>query len=426
MNNNNEFRFICILIIGLLACSCSNQVSDNEHFSFDNDSIHFSCAKNQHINIKIENIEIYNRPVSQLNESLIALIKASNADKRAIALVASKNHNSLPVRISIGESTDTILNVGIEPYFPKENKTSIKGTCAQLTSVFSHSDNSIDMKKWLFKRKEHLTEEQIKNTIGIYNEISRNKYIELNTTQTIPVIKSFAGLHYNVTSTNNADYYILYACSSPGEIDDFVSEIIANDFELCSNSLNQPLNCFRASNSNGYKCICLISINKDWEYSIEPLALVAIDNVAPTRKNIDAKNIDQMIFPNNIKVHFPKDKPEIYGYADVSISNWDGNGLSCNCTFNVFHEGDVNKVVIHRRGSLAKWLSKQDKTIILSEVTNPYRFTYELHFEDGDNLIPISIYDNHGNVTNFELNINAQFVRTDTHDINIDNNINIW
>ena len=172
--NNNEFRFICMLIIGLLACSCSNQVSDNEHISFDNDSIHFSSAKSQHINIKIENIEIYTKPLSQLNESLISIIKASNADKRAIALVASKNHNSLPVRISIGESTDTVLNVGIEPYFPKEDKTSIKGTCAQLISVFAHSDNSIDMKKWLFKRKEHLTEEQIKNTIGIYNELSKN------------------------------------------------------------------------------------------------------------------------------------------------------------------------------------------------------------------------------------------------------------
>lgn len=137
-------------------------------------------------------------------------------------------------------------------------------------------------------------------------------------------------------------------------------------------------------------------------------------------------NIEQMFFPNNIKVLFPNNKPEIYGYADVSISNWDGNGVSCNCTFNIHHSGDVNKVVIHRQGSLAKWLSKQDKIIVLSEVSNPYIFTYELHFEDGDNLIPISVYDNHGNVNKFNLNINARFVRTDTHDINIDNNINIW
>ena len=188
------------------------------------------------------------------------------------------------------------------------------------------------MKKWLFKRREHLSEEQIRNTIGLYNELSKSKYTELSTAQNIPVIKSFAGLSYKVSSTNKADYYILYACSSPSEIEDFVSEIIANDFELCSNTLDLPLNCFRISNSSGYKCICLIAIDKDWKYSIEPLALIAIDNVAPSRNSIDDKNIDQMIFPNNIKVLFPKDKPEIHGYADVSISNWDGNGVSCNCT----------------------------------------------------------------------------------------------
>jgi len=423
---NKSYLSYYILLIGLLASSCQNQLSDNTHISLENDSIHFSSAKSHLINIKINNIEIYSKSVAQLNEAFIALVKASNADKRDIAQIASKNDNLLPIRVTIGESIDTIFTVGIEPYFPPEGKSSISGICAQLTSVFAHSDNSIDMKKWLFKRKEHLSEKQLKNAIGIYNELSKNKYTELNTAQNIPVIKSFAGLSYKVNSTNKADYYILYACSSPNEIEDFVSEIIANDFELCSNTLNQPLSCFRASDSNGYKCICLISINKDWKYSIEPLALVAIDNVAPSRESTDDKNVDQMIFPNDIKVLFPKIKPDIYGYADVSISNWDGNGLSCNCTFNIFHSGDVSKVVIHRIGSLAKWLSRQDKTIVLSEVSNPYRFTYELHFEDGDNLIPVSIYDNHGNVTDFELNVNAQFVRTDTHDINIDNNINIW
>lgn len=424
---NNSYVFFCVLIIGLFTSSCQNQKSENTRVSLKNDSIHYSSVKEIPISIKVNDIDIYNEVVNQLNESLIALVKTSNADKRDIALIASKNDNFLPIRITIGESIDTTFNVGIEPYFPTDDEDfSISGNCAQLTSVFAYSDNSVDMKKWLFKRREHLSEEQIRNTIGLYNELSKSKYTELSTAQNIPVIKSFAGLSYKVSSTNKADYYILYACSSPSEIEDFVSEIIANDFELCSNTIDLPLNCFRISNSSGYKCICLIAIDKDWKYSIEPLALIAIDNVAPSRNSIDDKNIDQMIFPNNIKVLFPKDKPDIYGYADVSISNWDGNGVSCNCTFNLRHSGDVSKVVIHRRGSLAKWLSRQDKTIVLSEVSNPYRFTYELHFEDGDNLIPVSVYDNHGNVTEFDLNINAQFVRTDTHDINIENDINVW
>lgn len=424
---NNSYIFFCVLIIGLCVSSCQNQKSNNICVSFKNDSIYYSSVKNLPVSIKVNNIDIYSKVVAQLNEALITLVKTSDVDKRNLALIASKNGNFLPIRITIGESIDTTVNVGVKPYFPTDNaEFSISGNCARLTRTCAYSDNFIDMKKWLFKRREYLSEEQIRTINGIYNELSKSKYIELSTDQNIPVLKSFVGLSYKVNSTNKADYYVLYACSSPSEIEDFVSEIIANDFELCSNTLNQPLSCFRVSNSNGYKCICLIAINKDWKYSIEPLALVAIDNVAPSRERINENHINQMIFPKNIKVIFPKNKPEIYGYADVSISNWAGNGLSCNCTFNLCYSGDVSRIVIHRRGSLAKWLSKQDKTIVLSDVSNPYRFTYELHFEDGDNLIPVSVYDNHGNVTKFELNVNAQFVRTDTHDINIDNNINIW
>jgi hypothetical protein len=48
-----------------------------------------------------------------------------------------------------------------------------------------------------------------------------------------------------------------------------------------------------------------------------------------------------------------------------------------------------------------------------------------MHLEDGDNFIPVTIVDNHGNEKKEKLKIRARFVRTDTHDINIDNNITI-
>lgn len=48
-----------------------------------------------------------------------------------------------------------------------------------------------------------------------------------------------------------------------------------------------------------------------------------------------------------------------------------------------------------------------------------------LHFTDGDNYIPIIIEDNHGNKRELELNVRAEFVRTDVPSIDIDNNINI-
>ena len=46
-----------------------------------------------------------------------------------------------------------------------------------------------------------------------------------------------------------------------------------------------------------------------------------------------------------------------------------------------------------------------------------------MHLDDGDNFIPVTMIDNHGNTYKTKLKIQARFVRVDTHDINIDNNI---
>lgn len=432
--DNKSIILLCILILGLFVSSCKNSESDRTDISFESDTIHYSSVKNQHISVQVNDIDVFSKSAAKLNESLLTLIRQSNANKREIALIASKNNNFLPVRVIIGESIDTILKVEIKAYFPTNENSSIRGNCAQLTNVFAHTDNSIDMKKWLFKRKEHLTEEQIQNTIGIYNELSRNNFIELSTSQDIPVIKSFAGLSYKVNSSKNADYYILYACSSPNEIEDFVGEIIANDFELCSTTLNQPLSCFRASNSNGYKCICLIAIDKDWNYTIEPLALVAIDNVAPSRKPIDKKNIDQMVFPHNIKVHFPKNKPEIYGYADVAVVNSNGNGIACNVTFIMYFSGDVKSITVKRTHELcyySRFIGYDEETpgpksftYMTKDLKSPHTFNIKLHLEDGDNFIPYVIEDNHGNKLEGHIIHRASFSRTDSPII--ENNIDIY
>ena len=85
----------------------------------------------------------------------------------------------------------------------------------------------------------------------------------------------------------------------------------------------------------------------------------------------------------------------------------------------VHFDGDASVATVSRTGSLAKWLSKDVKRIDLTKHTSPYTFTYELHLEDGDNRIPVTISDNHGNTRRYELNIRAEFVRSNSQDINI-------
>ena len=64
--------------------------------------------------------------------------------------------------------------------------------------------------------------------------------------------------------------------------------------------------------------------------------------------------------------------------------------------------------------------------IALSGKTSPYRFTYDLHLVDGDNIVPIIVEDNHGNTSRYEINIPARFERRNSPDVNIENNIDIY
>lgn len=107
--------------------------------------------------------------------------------------------------------------------------------------------------------------------------------------------------------------------------------------------------------------MCLIAIKNDWSYKIQPLGLVAIDNIAPSSLNVNSNEITSIVFPNNVKVTLPANKPTVFGYANVGVGHWDGTGLSCACTFILSYGGDASSITIHRTGKLAKWLSTEQK-----------------------------------------------------------------
>ena len=95
-------------------------------------------------------------------------------------------------------------------------------------------------------------------------------------------------------------------------------------------------------------------------------------------------------------------------------------------SFNIYFYGDISKVVIHRTGDLAKWNSKKDFTFNLENEKSPFQTSIKMHFSDGDNFIPVTLYDKHGNHRKTKIKQTARFTRVPSNDINIDNNINIW
>ena len=187
------------------------------------------------------------------------------------------------------------------------------------------------------------------------------------------------------------------------------------------------MSCYRDVNSNGYMCISLIAIKKDWSYKIQPLGLVAIDNVVISQGN-DA-NISSFNFPNNVKVLLPEEKPEIFGTCNVRSASGGGNGIECNVTFHIIQSGDIKSITVKRTKKLCydSWTHKvENRVVYTKDIGSMHSFTMMLHLVDGDNYIPVVIEDNHGNKTEFELNERASFTRSNAPSINIDNNVNIY
>lgn len=420
----------------LICCSsCNNGNTASRHpksvIGFTTDTLSIDNISDKNISISVQNenvISMIGCKENAISLSLLDVIRKCK-DKNEIALRALRNNNALQIKVVVENEIDTIYNYNISPYYDEDAIFSISGKCAPLVSKFSSPTQTVDIKKWLFRKKEHLDNANIDLLRGLVNQLSKTNTIEYVTNSAIPVIHSFSGLKYKVNSSIVADYYVLYACSSTSEIEEFVEDVISNDFDLCSKVLGGGMDCYRKSNSNGYKCICLVAINNDWSYKIQPLGLIAIDNLAPvTSLSSYEGDISSIKFPNNIIVFFPSNKPQINGVCDVLITNSSGNGIECNVSFQITFAGDVKSVTVKRTKKLCydSWTHKvENKVIDLTGKSSPFTFTYMLHLTDGDNYIPIIIEDNHGNKREFELNERAEFVRNNAPSINIDNNINI-
>lgn len=421
-----------VLLLGCLySCNnnngsiTNNSISSDPSIMLNKDSVMISIqpggAYNLTINVEGESVVTgqFNKPVSY---SFLDLARKCS-DKNEIALAAVNNNNLISLRVKVDDAIDTLATYSIEPYFDEESTFSISGQCAPLVSAYSNPTQTVDLKKWLFRRKTHLDDEQIRVFSGLVNQLSLNNSKEYITNSAVPVLHSFNGIKYNVRSNLEGDHFVLFACSSVKDIDEFVEHIVANDFVFCSNNVSGSMDCYRKSESNGYMCISLIAIKNDWSYKIQPLGLVAIDNLAPNER-VNNSNISSFIFPNDIVVKLPSNLPEIYGYCDVTCTNGGGNGIECNVSFHINYSGDVRSVTIKRTKKLCDsfFHKVENRVINVKDVSNPYSFTMMMHLEDGDNFIPVIVEDNHGNKREYELNLQATFVRSDVPNIEIENN----
>lgn len=439
-NSIKRLYYLFIVVFCFVSCTDNSIEKETKTTSkkpsviINDDTLTVKCNSYQLLTIKVFDKELYTDNLTSgiYKINILSLIKDNclTEDKWMLSLYATKHNNIIPVSIKVSSSIDTITSMPISPLKESEYNTTIKGDCAPLVSENNNPDIVSETKKWLFRKNEYLPDSLINIMINIYRQLNSSEYNILLTNSKIPVIKSFAGKTYEVSSDIKADHYVLYACSSQTDINSFVEEIVSNDFELTVSNLKKSLNCYRELNTNGIKCITLICINNDWSYEFVPLGLVAIDNIAPTKTDSQSARISSFIFNNNYKVILPADIPEVFGYGNVFVTNWDGNGIKCNVSFKIYHGGDTKYVTIVREyasGNYESYYPKPEKKKILVEnKENPFLFTYDIHLTDGDNIIPIIFEDNYGNTSQYDIVIPATFEYINTNSINIDNNIDIF
>lgn len=382
------------------------------------------------------------------------IVKGVTLNRKEIALNAAKNDFKHEIKLQINDVLDTTFAYRQSISEIPDDNVHYTGFGAPLVRKSKKENIDNELRIWLYRRQEHIDDSLFAVFRSIYSELSRtgdNEYVPIGN---IPVVHDIDGRHmYKINSDVQADYYAVVACQNQAYINQFIEQLVGNNFAGVNTTLSAPLVCHYKKGTSGYRNVFLLCINKDWSYKQIPIAVFALDNSAPESNFYNASSLryrrsryiysnettsapkepTYLSYNNRIKVIYPNNKPKIYGDASVSVTNWDGNGLECNVTFRVELSGDAKSVTIQRRGELCypdKYLGNhfkpEDKVIYAKDHNGAYTFTYKMHFDDGDNIIPVIVEDYNGNKHKGSITVNAEFVRSNAPSINIDNNIDIY
>lgn len=445
-------RFLIIIFV----CACSSS-PNSKHDNF------VSCrVDNSKIIVEADTFNVYRYYLNvgsvivdsgifekHIDFVIPKIVKGTNQNRKEIALEAAKNDYIHKIRLRVNESVDTTFTYQQHiTEIPDEN-IGFTGFGAPLIRKSKYVNVDKDLRVWLYHRNERLYDDLFDSFSKIYSELSLTGYHEYVPVGNVPVVHDIDGYTYKINSNVQADYYAVVACKSQLYIDQFIEQAVGNNFEGLSTSLSMPFSCHYRKGTSGYRNVFLLCINKDWSYKQIPLATFVLDNTAPKSSFVGFPRRgvypvhdylspppvepSSLIYKNEIKVIYPPNMPKIYGYASAFVDNWDGNGLECNVTFHVKFNGDTKSITIQRRGDLCYreygggyYLKQEDKVIYAKDHNGSCTFTYKMHFDDGDNIIPVIVEDYNGNKQKGNITVHAKFTRNNAPSINIDNNIDVY
>lgn len=184
-----------ILLICCSSCNNGNTASKQSKptIGFTTDTLSIDNVSNKKLSIFVQDEIVMSFDGNQDNSISMPLLDVVRKckDKNETALYALKNNKTLQIKVVVENELDTIYKYNLSPYYEEDVISSISGQCAPLVSKFSNPTQKIDIKKWLFRKKEHLDDENIHLLCGLVNQLSKTNMTEYITNSTIPIIHSF-------------------------------------------------------------------------------------------------------------------------------------------------------------------------------------------------------------------------------------------
>lgn len=187
---SNKILYV-LLIMLLICCSSCNHGNTASRYpksviGFTTDTLSINNISNKNISISVQDenvISMVGCKKNAISLSLLDIIRKCK-DKNEIALRALKNNNALQIKVVVENEIDTCCNYNISPYYDEDAIFAISGQCAPLVSKFSNPTQTVDVKKWLFRKKEHLDNDNIHLLRGLVNQLSKTNTIEYITNST--------------------------------------------------------------------------------------------------------------------------------------------------------------------------------------------------------------------------------------------------
>lgn len=434
MKVNKVVLNILITVNSLIVISCGQKSWSTHGFDYGVDVNGDTLIINSSTNIsQTLSYSVSGKPfmtktfTDSIKLNMLELIKENKEHINEYAYTIATTGN-IPIRFTIGHQLDTTVKVPVDvsSTFTSNETKIISGPCLKLRLKRVSNSQEVNIKKWLFNRGTHADDDTIHKMAQIVNLLTTSLYDEYipEEGKEIPVLSSFKDAQYKITTDIQADYYYLFAATEYSEINDFIAEVVAQNFQYAEKNPSVSFSCFRPTHKGGLLTIFLIAINNDWNRTVIPLGVVAIDNIKPNiftsaggLLNYEpTKNNQNFIKELNTLVVLPENAPIISGSVDISTGQFRGN----NAQFTISFSGDVESMTIKREIHRSySWLKPGTKTISFLGQTSPIHFTYELDLGIGDNYIPITVKDKRGNVANYSYHIKMVEDEKKSLDINI-------